>query len=126
MYAAVLEVVHEHHTALLSGQRIDGSPQGFNAFRGICSDRIMTLPDALPHIPTIHVDADMARRVRQGYRPVRGDLVIPSKCQPDHDGWLKMVWESQLVALAAMERSSKEKVPHLKLLRVFHEARECH
>ena len=97
-----------------------------DTFNEICGDRIMTLPDALPHIPTIHVDADMARRVRQGYRPVRGDLVIPPKCQTDHDGWLKMVWESQLVALAAMERSSKEKVRHLKLLRVFHEARECH
>lgn len=97
-----------------------------SAFREICRDRMITLPDALPHIPTIHVDEDMARRVRQGYRPVGGDLVFPSIYHPDEHGWLKMVWESQLVALAAMEHSSMERVPHFKVLRVFHEARKCH
>lgn len=96
------------------------------SFREMCRNRIMTLTEALPHIPTIHVGEDMARRVRQGYRPVQEDLVIPSKFQPDRNGWLKMVWESQLVALATMEHSSRERVPYLKILRVFHEARECH
>ena len=110
-----------HVNGALRTREFQSSP-----FRGVFRDRLLTLADALPHIPTIDVGEELARRIRQGYRPAREELCIPSKFRPDHEGRLKLVWERQLVALVRLEHPSKDGLLHLKIVRVFHKAGECH
>jgi tRNA pseudouridine55 synthase len=75
--------------------------------------RIISMRDALPHLPEVQVDATTALRVRRGYQPAWEDL---GKKAPFSQKDVKLVSGPDLVALVRLEPGAKGQ---LRVSRVF-------
>jgi len=94
------------------------------AREGFLSKRVLTIRDALPDMGEIVINTALAEKVRHGYQPVWKELTVNPKRKTGihpglHEGWIKLVSNSNLVAI--MKVNLEDEVSHVKakIERVF-------
>ena len=94
------------------------------AREGFLSKRVLTNRDALPDMGEIIINAALAEKVRHGYQPVWEELIAGLErkpgIQPDpHNGCIKLISDSKLVAIIKINLENEDSRVKAKLERVF-------
>lgn len=85
----------------------------------ILRDRILSLADALPGMRTLHVDEQMAYRIRNGYQPVGEELGIGCGFSSAPFGRMKLLKGKELVAIIDVPPSGSRNQTPVRVVRVF-------
>jgi tRNA pseudouridine55 synthase len=81
---------------------------------------MISLNDSLPGIKELRVDDPMSRKIRNGYRPRREDVLAQSDLFDDYAGLVKLVNGSTLIAIMEVKQPDNEDRDWVKKIRVFH------
>lgn len=103
---------------------ISSSEMGDKACGEIISKRVISLPDALPHMEEIFIDRALARRIRQGYQPSWKELTAAQEGKiamhhGPHGGWIKLVGNGKLAAIIRVFLGEETNEIRAKVERVF-------
>ncbi|RLB19417.1 MAG: tRNA pseudouridine(55) synthase TruB [Deltaproteobacteria bacterium] len=83
-------------------------------------ERIISLVDALPHVPSVEMDKEMAKRVRNGYCPRQDELDLAEYVSGHGQPFYKLVHKGELVAIAGLGDTGEGSYSKaLRLERVF-------
>jgi tRNA pseudouridine55 synthase len=82
-------------------------------------DRVIPLRAALPQAPEIHVDAQMAKKVRQGRQPAWSELQKEPSPVFEMDGHAKLIHDGKLVAIVKVKKSKGVDHGNVSIARVF-------
>ena len=91
---------------------------------GLLSKRVLTNRDALPDMGEIIINAALAEKVRHGYQPVWEELIAGLEQKPGiqpnpHNGYIKLISDSKLVAIIKINLENEDSRVRAKLERVF-------
>lgn len=81
--------------------------------------RIIPLKEAVKHLAEWEVDAETAKKIRNGRQPALTELDQASFVRDLKSGEIKVVCGDALVAIARLELSGSQNEKELKILRVF-------
>jgi tRNA pseudouridine55 synthase len=93
----------------------DGSGASYDELH----DKVIPLRESLPHMNEIEVDAQMARRLRHGYQPERGELILSNHFPDSCEGYVKVVQGPELVTILKVHSSLGNHGGRLEIMRVF-------
>ncbi len=82
-------------------------------------DRVIPLRAALPQAPEIDVDAQMAKKVRQGRQPDWNELKLELAPVFEMDGHAKLISDGELVAIVKVKKSKGVDHGEVRIARVF-------
>ncbi len=82
-------------------------------------NHIIPLHESLPDMKTINLGHHLAEKVRNGYRPSWGELTENIDASEIYNGYLKLVFNSRLVAVMEIDRSLARENSWLKKIKVF-------
>jgi len=86
---------------------------------GVLADNLISLKDSLPDMKESHVNIDTAERIRKGYRPEWEEVADRNVFCDKHEGFIKLVNGSSLVAVMEVSRLSGNNKDWLKNIRIF-------
>lgn len=81
--------------------------------------KVISLKDSLPDMMEVHVDAQSAKKIRNGQRPGWEKLSYGSVLGDFHEGFIKIISGRSLVAILEARRLSSDDKDWLKSIRVF-------
>ena len=81
--------------------------------------KMLPLSEALPEMKKIILDEGLAARVKNGYRPSWDELIKEKELPDVYYGHVKMVYDSNLVAIAEIEKTESMESNWLKKVKVF-------
>lgn len=82
-------------------------------------ERVIPMDRSLPEMARVCIDGNLARRVRNGYRPLWNELDIDMKLFHTESGCIKLLAGADLVAVMEIDASLIEQGKWLKKIRVF-------
>ena len=85
----------------------------------LTGERMMTLADALPGIPTLDVAPELAEKIRHGHQPAWEQVSRGSKSLPDENGLIKLVSRHALVAVLRIQKDQTDPQTKVHIERVF-------
>jgi tRNA U55 pseudouridine synthase TruB len=83
------------------------------------SDKIIPLSEALPDMMEIRVDDQTAQRIRNGLKPKWGEVAAGSGLPDLYQGHIKLVNDTELVAVIKVGHLPDDDKGWLKKVRVF-------
>ena len=81
--------------------------------------RMIPLQESLPGVETLIVDNYFAGKIRNGYRPAWAELTEKINLSGKNNGYIKIMTDSNLVAVAEIENALTRESNRLKKVKVF-------
>lgn len=101
------------------GRAMDSKGFGAADSGAALQERIIPLRDGLPHIRDVPVDAGLASRIRQGYRPSWREALRDTPIPDSFEGLIKLVSGRDLVAVASLRARPGAEGARIEAVRVF-------
>ncbi|MBW2609277.1 MAG: tRNA pseudouridine(55) synthase TruB [Deltaproteobacteria bacterium] len=98
---------------------INSKQIGDAASSGFLSDRIIPLGEALPDMQEARVDDRTAQKIRNGYKPEWEEVAVGSALPDLYEGHIKLVNDTELVAVMEAGHFPGDNKGWLKKVRVF-------